>query len=657
MDILQQKLSHIKDEVILNYYDDIDRFEKDRDLFFDADIEKIERFYELEYPFKGHKVFDEKMFMSLVNNIPEFIVSLIKKKMSSIITLPKYQVVERYEPVMLSLSNMKESSQIIYHSWVLFLEITKQKGKSDKAKLEQLVKLLELFQYKEPVYDILGLFQNLYNSIIILANCKEYKALAHFKLIIHADPLKRETLYSLAGRELTPLWILNTLSLGDGVENLPRIILSNLNQYGYPQLNAPSQYFIKEPGASYSLPNSPHDLAVEDEELDARESSLAKKLSKLKTPFITRSKTLLRTLVRLQPVIDSKIKILITGDTGTGKDVLANAIHELSQRKGQFKAINCAGISASLFESEIFGHEKGAFTDAKEMKKGAFELADGGTLFLDEIGDLPLEQQAKLLRAIESNTFSRVGGQQEIEVDVRVISATHINLQKRIEEKQFREDLYSRINGFDVELISLDERAGDVPLLSEILFKKHAKLENVKPPKGMSADTFLPLSEKSWPRNVRQLDNHIHRIVAIFKQSNQSLNDLKLLVNDEDIDIAIETDLVFTGPTDQQCFDAYIQTGCSINKTWKKLGSSKDTMTKIIYGIIVRLLTHTGDVNASVSFLVDNSMLHKEDTQAFEVAFKSVLETLKTKISESKSLERQLYADDEQRIKEFLNKV
>jgi len=668
MDILQQKLSqefelcrdhthHIKDEVILNYYDDIDRFEKDRDLFFDADIEKIERFYELEYPFKGHKVFDEKMFMSLVNNIPEFIVSLIKKKMSSIITLPKYQVVERYEPVMLSLSNMKESSQIIYHSWVLFLEITKQKGKSDKAKLEQLVKLLELFQYKEPVYDILGLFQNLYNSIIILANCKEYKALAHFKLIIHADPLKRETLYSLAGRELTPLWILNTLSLGDGVENLPRIILSNLNQYGYPQLNAPSQYFIKEPGASYSLPNSPHDLAVEDEELDARESSLAKKLSKLKTPFITRSKTLLRTLVRLQPVIDSKIKILITGDTGTGKDVLANAIHELSQRKGQFKAINCAGISASLFESEIFGHEKGAFTDAKEMKKGEFELADGGTLFLDEIGDLPLEQQAKLLRAIESNTFSRVGGQQEIEVDVRVISATHINLQKRIEEKQFREDLYSRINGFDVELISLDERAGDVPLLSEILFKKHAKLENVKPPKGMSADTFLPLSEKSWPRNVRQLDNHIHRIVAIFKQSNQSLNDLKLLVNDEDIDIAIETDLVFTGPTDQQCFDAYIQTGCSINKTWKKLGSSKDTMTKIIYGIIVRLLTHTGDVNASVSFLVDNSMLHKEDTQAFEVAFKSVLETLKTKISESKSLERQLYADDEQRIKEFLNKV
>ncbi len=673
MDILNQKLKqefevcrdhtfHIKDDVILKYYEDLDQFEKDRDLFFDADIEKIERFYELEYPFKGHAVFDEKMFMSLVNNIPEFIVSLIKKKMSSIITLPKYKVVERSEPVMLSLSNMKESSQIIYHSWVLFLEITRHKDGSDNPKLEQLVKLLELFQYKEPVYDILGLFQNLYNSIIIMANSHGYKELAHFKLIVHADPLKRETLYSLAGRELTPLWILNNLSLGDGVEDLPKIILSNLNQYGYPQLNAPSQYFIEEPGASYSLPNNLHDLtidaiAIEVDELDARESSLAIKLGKLKTPFITRNKTLLKTLLRLLQVIDSKIKILIRGETGTGKDVLANAIHELSKRKGQFKAINCAGISASLFESEIFGHEKGAFTDAKEMKKGAFELADGGTLFLDEIGDLPLEQQAKLLRAIESNTFSRVGGQQEIVVDVRVISATHLDLVQRIEEKLFREDLYSRINGFDVELISLDERAGDVPLLSEILFKKYATLEKIKPPKGMSADTFLPLSEKSWPRNVRQLDNHIHRIVAIFKQGNQTLSDLKSLINDEDIETVNETDLVFTGSTDQQCFEAYIQTGCSINKTWKKLGSSKDTMTKIIYGIFVRLLAHAGDVNASISFLIDHSVLHKADTQAFEDEFKSVLEPLKNKISENKSLKRQLYTDDEQKLKGFLNKV
>ncbi|MBT5787276.1 MAG: hypothetical protein HOI12_13555, partial [Candidatus Marinimicrobia bacterium] len=172
-----------------------------------------------------------------------------------------------------------------------------------------------------------------------------------------------------------------------------------------------------------------------------------------------------------------------------------------------------------------------------------------------------------------------------------------------------------------------------------------------------SADTFLPLSGKSWPRNVRQLDNHIHRIVAIFKQSNQSLNDLKSIVNDEVIEIAIETDFVFSGPTDQQCFDAYIQMGCSINKTWKKLSSSKDTMTKIIYGIFVRLLAHTGDVNASISFLIDHSVLHKADTQVFEDAFKSVVDSLKLKISKNKSLERQLYTVDEQIIREFLKKV
>jgi DNA-binding NtrC family response regulator len=196
-----------------------------------------------------------------------------------------------------------------------------------------------------------------------------------------------------------------------------------------------------------------------------------------------------------------------------------------------------------------------------------------------------------------------------------------------------------------------------VPLLSEILFKKHAKLENVKPPKGMSADTFLPLSGKSWPRNVRQLDNHIHLIVAIFKQSGQSLSELKALITDQEIDLQHEYDPIFVGETDMQYFEAYIQSGYSINSSYKKLGFSKDKTTKIIYGIFVRLLAHTGDVNASISYLIDHSMLHKEDTQAFEVAFKSALETLKNKISENKSLERQLYTVDDQTFKDFLNKV
>ncbi|MBC8551255.1 MAG: sigma-54-dependent Fis family transcriptional regulator [Candidatus Brocadiales bacterium] len=669
MDGLTQKLSqefdtcrehtyHIKDDIIVEYYEDISQFKNDRDLFFSAKPEKIEQFYSLEYPFKGHEVFDEKKFMNLVDIVPEFIVSLIKKRMESVLTLPKYQNVRRFEPVMLSLNNMREASQIVYHSWNLLLEIYTSRSDSNYDKLKSLRSLLELLQTGRPQYDILGLLQNIYNSIIIMGNSIGFEGFDQFKPVIHQDPIKREALYSIAGRELLPLWVVNNLPPKSNREDVPAMILNSLLQDGYPQLNAPSQYFIQEPGVPYSPPDDQNvEVEEETELLNTRESSLAIKLAKLKTPFITRNKSLLNSLVTLQPIIDSKMKILISGQTGTGKDVLANAIHQMSKRKGVFIAINCASITGSLFESEIFGHVKGAFTGAIADKKGAFELADGGTLFLDEIGDLPIDQQAKLLRAVESNTFIRVGGQEEIEVDVRVISATHIDLEKQVEKKLFREDLYSRINGISVDLIPLNDRKEDVPLIAEVLFVKYAKIENVKVPRGMTADTFLPLSEKSWPRNVRQLDNHIHRIVAIFKQSNQSLNDLKSLLKDDDIDIATYTDLVFTGPTDLECFDAYIQTGCSINKTWKKLGSSKDTMTKIIYGIFVRLLTHTGDVNASISYLIDQSMLHKEDTQAFEVAFKSVLEPLKNKISENKSLERQLYTDDEQKLKGFLNKV
>ena len=646
---------HIKDEIVQLYYQDVSLFEKDRRLFFSAKPEKIEQFYSLEYPFKGHEVFDEKKFMNLVDDIPEFIVSLIKKRMESILTLPKYQDVRRPMPVMLSLNNMRESSQIIYHSWNLFLEVC---NSGTDEKLEKLLNLLKLFHSEKPHYDILGLLQNIYNSIIIMGISQGFEGFNQFDLIIHTDRLKRETLYSIAGRELTPLKILNDLSPMDTIEDIPRLVLSRLNQDGYPRLNTPSQYFIQEPGVPYSPPDDQNvEVEEETELLNTRESSLAIKLAKLKTPFITRNKSLLSSLVMMQPVIDSKMKILIRGETGTGKDVLANAIHQMSKRKGVFIAINCASITGSLFESEIFGHVKGAFTGAIADKKGAFELADGGTLFLDEIGDLPIDQQAKLLRAVESNTFIRVGGQEEIEVDARVISATHIDLEKQVEKKLFREDLYSRINGISVDLIPLNDRKEDVPLIAEVLFVKYAKIENVKVPRGMTADTFLPLSEKSWPRNVRQLDNHIHRIVAIFKQSNQSLSDLKSLINDEDIETVNETDLVFTRSTDQQCFEAYIQTGCSINKTWKKLGSSKDTMTKIIYGIFVRLLAHAGDVNASISFLIDHSVLHKADTQAFEDEFKSVLEPLKNKISENKSLKRQLYTDDEQKLKGFLNKV
>ncbi len=670
MDIFQQKLkqefeickdhtSHIKDEVILLYYKDIDSFKKDRDLFFEAPIEKIEKFYSLEYPFKGYTVFDEEMFMSLVNNIPEFIVSLIKRGMPAIITLPNYQVFERNEPVVLSLNNMKESSQIIFQSWVLLIDIIRQKEGDINVKLKQLIKLLDLFQYDEPIYDILGLFQNIYSSIIILCISHGYEGFAHFKLIIHGDSIKRKTLYSLGGRELTPLQILDSMRLKDSIEDLPSTITNNLNDYGYASLDSSSQYFIEEQLIKpfIEIDNALDETSGYTEEITVSESTLGIKLENLKIPFITQSKILLNSLVRLQPFIDSKIKILIKGETGTGKDVLANAIHELSKRKGQFRAINCAGISSTLFESEIFGHEKGAFTGATEMKMGAFELANNGTLFLDEIGDLPLEQQAKFLRAIESNKFTRLGGKDEIALDVRVITATHIDIEHKISEKLFREDLYYRINGYEINLIPLNKRVEDIPFISLRLFNKHANLEKVALPKGMLSDTFLPLSEKTWSGNVRQLDNYIHRIVVLFKNSKHTLTDLNLLVNGKEIELAIERDQIFVSKKERQFFDAYIQTGYSINETWKKLRSSKDTASKIIYGIFVRLLVNTGDENSSVLYLVDHLILHNEQTQEFEIKIKTQLESLKLKILENNPVKRQLYPADELALRTFLNKT
>jgi len=668
MDILTQKLLqefdtcrehtyHIKDDIVLEYYQDVSQFEKDRDLFFSANPQKIEEFYLLDYPFKGHEVFDEKKFMDLVDDIPEFIVSLIKKRMESILTLPRYQVVKRPIPVELSLKNIRESSQIIYHSWNLFLEISANRNDGSNEKLKKMLGLLKQFQAGKPHYDILGLLQNIYNSIIIMGNSHGFEGFEQFKLIIHADPLKRETLYSIAGRELTPLWIMNDMSLEDSVEDLPQLILSKLNQDGYPQLNAPSQYFIQEPGVPYTPPEYQSvDFEEDTEILNTGESSLAIKLARLKTPFITSNKSLLNSLVMLQPVIDSKMKILIRGETGTGKDVLANAIHEMSKRKGKFIAINCASITGTIFESEIFGHVKGAFTGAIADKKGAFELANDGTLFLDEIGDLPLDQQAKLLRAIESNTFTPVGGQNEIEVNVRVISATHIDIENQIHNNLFREDLYSRINGITVDLTPLDDRIEDVPLLANVLFEKYAKIENVKPPSGISADVFLPLSEKSWPRNVRQLDNHIHRIVAIFKHSAQSLKDLQSLINDEEVSLDEDVEIIFTGKTDRRIFDLYVENDFSVNAVWKKAGVSKDTATRILYGIFVRLFVNNGSESAAIEYLVNNQYFHRDHTQAFEKDFNETIKRLKTTISENKSRIRQLNKSDAGLLREFLNK-
>ena len=207
--------------------------------------------------------------------------------------------------------------------------------------------------------------------------------------------------------------------------------------------------------------------------------------------------------------------ILIAGESGTGKELAAHAVHSNSLRKNKpFIALNCAGIPENLLESELFGYEKGAFTDAVQQKIGIVELADEGTLFLDEISDLRLDMQAKLLRVLEEKEIKRVGGVETIKIDVRIISATNINLGEAAREGKFRQDLYYRLNIIPIHLPALRERKEDIPLLAEYFLKKYNRIFK-KEIRGFSAEVLEYLIKYNWPGNVRELKNIIERLAVL----------------------------------------------------------------------------------------------------------------------------------------------
>jgi two-component system nitrogen regulation response regulator NtrX len=211
--------------------------------------------------------------------------------------------------------------------------------------------------------------------------------------------------------------------------------------------------------------------------------------------------------------------VLITGESGTGKEVLARYIHfGGSRREGSFISLNCAALSESLLLSELFGHERGAFTGAVERKRGKFELADGGTLFLDEIGDMSLEVQAKLLRVIEESAFERLGGVKRITVDARILTATNKDLPALIRQGRFREDLYYRINVVSFHLPPLREHREDIPLLVEHFLAKYSE-RYVREPVTLDPATMATLSAYEWPGNVRELENVVNRIVLLGETS------------------------------------------------------------------------------------------------------------------------------------------
>ena len=225
-------------------------------------------------------------------------------------------------------------------------------------------------------------------------------------------------------------------------------------------------------------------------------------------------------------VAEAPTSVLVLGETGTGKELVARAIHAASGRKGRLVSVNCAAIPAELLESELFGHEKGAFTGADKAREGRVEMAEGGTLFLDEIGDMPLPLQTKLLRVLENRTVQRVGGNDEIEVDFRLVCATHQNIQARVDEGGFRADLFFRINVFPIQVPTLAERHVDIPLIADAILAQMAGDATERLP-VMEDTAMAELSRYPWPGNVRELRNVLERALVMFSGQPVTANEVR----------------------------------------------------------------------------------------------------------------------------------
>ena len=223
----------------------------------------------------------------------------------------------------------------------------------------------------------------------------------------------------------------------------------------------------------------------------------------------------LETLQLVEKIAHCKAPVLIEGETGTGKELLTNILHYNSNRsKLPLIKVSCAILSREIFESELFGHEKGAFTSAVAQRKGKFELAEGGTIFLDEIGDMSLSAQAKVLRALQENKITRVGSEKEVKVNVRVLAATNKELQKEISKGNFREDLYHRLSVIIIKVPSLNERKDDIPLLVEHFSKMICEEQGI-PQKTFSKDALKELQKVNWTGNIRELRNVVERLIIL----------------------------------------------------------------------------------------------------------------------------------------------
>jgi two-component system nitrogen regulation response regulator NtrX len=246
--------------------------------------------------------------------------------------------------------------------------------------------------------------------------------------------------------------------------------------------------------------------------------------------IVGRSFSLRQVLDRVEKVAPTDARVLVTGENGTGKELVARAIHRLSPRAEKaFIEVNCAAIPSELIESELFGHMKGSFTGAHEDRAGKFELADGGTLFLDEIGDMSLQAQAKVLRALQEGIVTRVGGAKPIQVDVRVLAATNKDLEEEIKGGRFREDLYYRLNVIPLHVPPLRERREDISMLVRHFVESYSREANLRP-KPISDDALDRMQRMDWPGNVRELRNTVERLLILASGASITADDVELLV-------------------------------------------------------------------------------------------------------------------------------
>ena len=307
--------------------------------------------------------------------------------------------------------------------------------------------------------------------------------------------------------------------------------------------------------------------------------------------LITRDTELLRIGRLVERVAGSGASVLLLGESGTGKEVLAQGLHQASKRSGKFVAINCAAIPETLLESELFGYEKGAFTGAAKTTIGRIENANGGTLMLDEIGDLPHSLQAKLLRFLQERTIERLGGRQEVPVDVRVVGATHQDLKQLIKAGKFREDLYYRLAEIVVTIPPLRERHGDAVLLAHAFLRRFAQ-EQRRGNLTLSEDAILAVEAHDWPGNVRELLNCIKRAAIMADGARVSADDLGLPVPDAGAAAAVDSDIdlraVREAAERQAIVTALARANGNIVRASELLGVSRPTLYDLMRRLGIR---------------------------------------------------------------------